>query len=48
MGMRVTEWVRPLFWKDCPSSFSSSVMATEAVTAEVSKAKIFIALPPLW
>ena len=48
MGIRVAEWVSPLFWKDWASSLSSSVTATLAVTAEVSSAIIFTALPPQW
>ncbi len=48
MGIRVAEWVSPLFWKDWASSRSSSVTATEAVTAEVSSAMIFINPPPRW
>ena len=48
MGMRVAEWVSPLFWKDWASSRSSSVTAAEAVTAEVSNARIFTDPPPRW
>ena len=48
MGSRVREWVRPQFWKDCATSFSSSVSATEAETAEDSSARIFTRTPPRW
>ena len=46
IGRSVREWVRPQFWKDCAISLSSSVSATEALTAEDSKARIFIVLSP--
>ena len=46
MGMRVTLWVRPLFWKAEAMSRSSSHSATEQAVADVSRAMIFILLPP--
>ena len=46
MGIRVREWVRPLFWKDCASKNSSSHKAAEQAAAEDSRASIFIFHPP--
>ena len=49
MGSRVTEWVRPLSWKDWAIRFSSSHRAAEQATAEDSRARIFTACsPPQW
>ena len=42
MGMRVREWVRPLFWKDWAIRASSSHSATEQAVAEDSRANIFM------
>ena len=42
MGSRVTEWVRPLFWKNWAISVTSSHRAAEQAAAEDSRASIFM------
>ena len=46
MGMRVREWVRPLFWPDWANRASSRQKAAEQAAAEDSSANRFILLSP--